>query len=264
LVNIDNIDIIFTTVSSIAMALKPLAEEKEVLLWADSSHPLLTKDSRFILRHASIADNDGKIIAEDILEQGFKKVGIIHSQDDYGLAVKDSLVSYLTKEEVEVFTEAIDLRGSDFRTQITKIKSQDPSAIVFITIGPSAGYLIKQTRELKYDKQLYSSVGFSLTPDAQTIAGEYATGMRYQTYKENPAFEKAFEEKFGRKPSLLSYVSYTDVELLIYTIEQTESKDPLTIVNFIKGLKKFRGKYEDVKINSQGDIILDTTIKTWK
>ncbi len=47
-------------------------------------------------------------------------------------------------------------------------------------------------------------------------------------------------------------------------IDQTGTADPLQIVRYIKGLGSFKGKYEQIEITSDGDIIVPTVVKQWK
>lgn len=263
LAEVKNTKIIFTVISSVGMTLKPLAEEKQILLWADITHPLATKNSSFILRHANTVEEDSRVLIEHIKRQGFRKVGIIHQQDDWGQAMNTWLVGLLRKEGVETTIEAINHKESDFRTQISKTIQEKPDAIIFVAFGSAAGILVKQTKEAGFEGTLYSSIGFVLTPDAQKIAGDFAKGMFYTTYYPNEQFEKDYRARFEKPPSLFGFASYTDLELLLYAIEQTKSTEPDKIVKFIKSLKEFKGKYETVTITPSGDIVIPTMIKVW-
>jgi len=263
LVEVRDVDIVFTILSSISLTLKPMAEQSEVLLWSDATHPDITKDTNYVLRHSDPAENDAKIMADYIKEKDYKKVGILYQLDDWGSISNEKLVFFLEKENMEVFSDSIDHKASDFRTQITKMKANDPDAIVFIAFGPAAGLLVKQTKELEYDGGLYSSLGLILTPDAITIAENYLEDTYYQTYVDKPGFVLDYTKKFNEPPSALGFVGYTDIELLVYAIEQTGSSEPEDIIEFIKNLKEFQGKYEHVEITPQGDIVVETMVKEW-
>ncbi len=264
LVNINKVRIIFTILSSSGMSLKPLAEKNKVLLWADVTHPEMTKNSNYILRHSNTADNDAKGISEHIIQQGFKKIGILYQMDEWGIAFNNLLINKLTKNNIKVDSEAIDHKASDFRTEISKIKNKKPDGIVLIAFGPASGILIKQIKELNYKGLLYSSIGFILTPDAQNIAKDYSKGMYYQTYEENFKFISDYKKRFQKEPSLISLLGYTDIELLYFAISQTKSTEPEKIIKYIKELKEFQGKYEKVFIEPTGDIIIPTIIKIWE
>jgi branched-chain amino acid transport system substrate-binding protein len=265
LVNERGVKIIFTIVSSVGMALKPLAEENKVLLWADTTHPDQTKNSNYVLRHSNIVENDVIVLGNFMKQKNYKKVGLIYQQDDWGVAWNQYFSEFVKKElNAEIISEAIDPKQSDFRTPITKIINKKPDAVVFVALGPAAGLVIKQTKELNYTGDLYSSNGFILTPDAIKIAGDAAKGMYYLTYEENLQFKQDYKTRFNKEPSIVGFVSYTDMELLYYAIQQTKSTDPEKIIKFIKSLNEFQGKYEKVKISPTGDIIILTQVKIWE
>jgi len=264
LVNVKGVGLIFTITSSAGLALKPLAEENKVLVWADTTHPNQTRDSHYVLRHSNIVEKDVAVIGDFIKQKSYKRIGLIYQQDDWGVAWNQYFIDFAKNSNIEVISEAVNPKDSDFRTTITKVKAKDPDAIFLVALGPAAGLLIKQAKELEYKGDLYSSNGFILTPDAVKIAGDFAKGMYYLTYEENAQFKKDYQKKLNKEPSILGFVGYTDIELLYYAIKQTKSSDPEKIINFIKGVKEFQGKYERVEINSTGDIILSTQVKIWE
>lgn len=264
LVNVKGVKLIFTITSSAGLALKPLAEENRILVWADTTHPNQTQDSNYVLRHSNIVENDIAVIGNFIKQKSYKRIGLIYQQDDWGVAWNQYFNDFAKNLNIEVFSEAINPKDSDFRTVITKVKGKNPEAVLLVAVGPAAGLLIKQIKELKYNGDLYSSNGFILTPDAATIAGDSAKGMYYLTYEENTRFKEDYQKKFNKEPFLLGFCGYTDIELLYHAIKQTKSSDPEKIINFIKGLKEFQGKYEKAEINSTGDIIINTQVKIWE
>jgi branched-chain amino acid transport system substrate-binding protein len=264
LVSIKGAKVIFTGTSLESMVILPLVEKnKNAILWADATHPDLTKNTTNVLRHASTAQDGASVISDIIIKNNNKKIGIIYQQDDWGNVFNELLKEKLTKNNIEVVSEQIDNKGADFRTQITRIKSAGVDGIVYGVYGPAAGVAIKQTRELGYSGELYAGVGFGLTPDAQKIAGKYADGLYYQEYPMNKKYSEDYQAKYGKPGSPLGYVAYTDLEILMYAIKNTGSTDPNVLVNFIKKMGTFEGKYETVKIQENGDIVIPTTMKVW-
>jgi branched-chain amino acid transport system substrate-binding protein len=265
LVNEKGLKIIFSITSAAGMALKPLAEENKVLLWVDNAHPDQTKNSNYILRHSNTADNDAIVLGNFMRQKSYKKIGFIYQQDEWGVTWNQHFSDFVKKElNAEIISEAIDPKQTDFRTTLTKVINKKPDAVVLVAFGPAAGLLIKQLKELNYIGDLYSSNGFILTPDAIKIAGELAKGMYYLTYEENDQFKQDYKTKFNKEPSIIGFMGYTDMELLYYAIQQTNSTDPEKIIKFIKSLNEFQGKYEKIKINPTGDILMFTKVKVWE
>ncbi len=264
LVDVHKVLTVVTGVSSGSMVLKPIVEQrKNVILWADSTHPALTQDTSFVLRHASTAQDGARMIVESIIKQGAKKVGILFQQDEWGVILNQMLIEDLKRNGIDSVSETLDNKDSDFRSQISKLKSANPDAIVYGVLCPAIGTAIKQTREMGYKGQLYSGVGFGIAPEAQRIAGEYAKGLIYQKYKLSSQFSVDYKKRYGTDASPLGYVTYTDLELMVYAVQQTKSNDPAVIIRFIKNLGSFKGTYESVSIESNGDIIIPTMMEVW-
>ncbi len=262
--SIHGVRLFYTTLSSASVALLPLAEKENVLLSAGATHPALTNGTKHVLRHANVITHDALLIRDFARDRQLQKVGLVFQQDDWGLAMGDNIQKLLKAEGITTATETILVGATDTRSSLAKVLSSKPDAIVLGAIGPTAGLLVKQAREQGYQGILYSSVGFVLTPDATKIAGESAKGMWYQTYVRNVAFEEAYKERFGHAPGIVSFATYTDLELLAAAIRVTQSTDPSKLVPYIKKLGTFQGTYEKVRINPNGDILLDTVVQVWK
>ena len=66
----------------------------------------------------------------------------------------------------------------DFRSQLTKLFSENPDALLLAAQGEaSGGTIIKQARELGYDGPIFSEI-VPTGPDALSIAGDAATGLK--------------------------------------------------------------------------------------
>lgn len=264
LTSIQDVKIVFTMLSSHAMALKPLAEENKILLWGYSGHPDITKNSKYILRHSNIVEEDARVMSDYLIKKDFKKVGIIYQQDEWGYVWNEVLPPILSQKGIRITSEPVDPKESDFKTTILKIKNQDPDVVVLSIYGPAIGLLVKQLRELEYKGDIFTSPGFITTPGAQKTAGDYAKGMYYQAFEENSAFDKDYKNKFNKEPVFWTLIPYIDMEILAYAIKRTNSTEPEKLIEFIKKMTTFQGKYEKVSIKPSGDIIFKTIIKKWE
>ncbi len=251
--------------SAVSLALKPLAEEKKVILFADAAHPKLTENANFILRHSNIADSDAKVLVEEAKKKNPKNVGIIYLNDDWGLVFNQEFRRLLldSNPAIQLTSESYLPAATDFRTQLTKILANKPDMVIVASFGPASGLIIKQLKELGYEGDIFVNIGFSLTPDAQKIAGEAAKGIYYQTMEGFSTFDSAYMQKYGKKPALFAAYVYTDFEILKYAIEKV-GEDPEKVANFIRTLSRFQGTYEQVEITPQGDMIINTKIKIWE
>jgi branched-chain amino acid transport system substrate-binding protein len=260
LTEIDQAKIIFTVMSSQCLALKPLAESAGVLLFADCAHPEVTKDTTYVLRHSNIANRDAEVMAKAVRAAGYDGIAVLFQRDDWGVAFTDTFTGLMSGQNARFVSEEFLPDQSDLRPQLTRLKAKEPQALLIVSFGPAIGLAIKQARELGYKGAIYTSIGFVLTPEARTIAGESAEGIFYQTYEAKPAFAREYQQAFGEEAPLLGQMTYTDMELIKQAIEQTGSHEPREIAAYIKGLGAFAGRFEKVAIQTNGDIPVQTIV----
>jgi len=262
--NVNNIDIFFTILSSAALNLKPLTENDEVLLFADVSYPGITQNTKNVIRHSNIAESDAKEIADFIYENQYKNVGIISGTDTWGKMFFEFIEKDLKSRNINVFNEGVDVEQKTFKTEINKLLEKKTDVIVIATMGKSGGIIVKELREKRYEGIIVSAISLSFTPEAREIAGEALSGTYYQTFIANDDFKEDYMKVYGEEPSVIGYLGYTDLEILIEAIEKTNSTNPNILSSYIKGMGSFKGKYENVIIEPNGDIILETVIKRWE
>ncbi|MFH0740031.1 MAG: ABC transporter substrate-binding protein [bacterium] len=266
LLNIDKVKYFSSFGSSVCLALKPITEENKLLLLAGTAHPKITENSQLVLRHSSIALSDAKIVVEKLKEKNPSKVGIIYVNDDWGATLNNEF-QRLSKEfnpKIEIASESHLASDTDFRSQITKVLASQPSAVLVASSGSACGFIIKQLRELGYKGDIFTNIGFALSLDAQKIASTSANGVYYETYQPNSQFSKDFLQEYGRDAKgIFAMYAYLDFELLAEAIEKV-GESPLDISQYIKSLKSFQGKYEQVEILPTGNIIIPTELKIWK
>jgi branched-chain amino acid transport system substrate-binding protein len=256
----DKVKYFFTILSSHAMALKPLVEREKVLLFADVTHPDITKDSRFIIRHSNLAELDAEKLAQAILQASPNRVGILYRLDDWGSAMEAGLRAKLAAAGVRVVSQSHLPAETDFKPLVSRLGLESLDAIAPISLGAPLGQIIRELRAHKYPGGIYSSVGMVLTPDAKAVGAEGLRGVFYQTYERNLAFEKHYRDEYGEEAPILGQIGYTDVELLAQALRQSGSPEPGAVSTYIRGLKSFQGSFEKVEVRSSGDIPVATVM----
>ncbi len=117
----------------------------------------------------------------------------------------------------------------DFRGQLTKLFNENPDALLLAAQGAtSGGTIVKQARELGYDGPIYSE-RVPPAPDALSIAGDAATGLK--AIVPNPDLTSAtgkeflanFKARYGVVASLPWFQgsAYDDVYIAAECLKQT-------------------------------------------
>ena len=269
LVDVEKARVVVTMASGVCMALKPLAEQDGVLLFANATHPAITDGARFTLRHSQTADQEAKAILDAILKGNPQSgVAIVYENDDYGSAFARAVRQSLEAASVKLLAEAPYDRGADARVLAQKAMTGNPDAVVVLGIGKDLGLVISRLREYGFAGQIYAGIGFIVVPGAVEAAGEHANGVMHTEFDfdvESPEYKSvadAYRARFGRDMDASAVIAYNTLKLLCGAL-QAESVDPAAVAGRIRAMKEFQGAGERMLIHPSGDILPAIRLATY-
>lgn len=270
LVDVEKARAVVTMASGVCMALKPLAEQEKVLLFANATHPAITDGARFTLRHSQTADQEAKAILDAILQGNPKSgVSIVYENDDYGSAFARAVRQSLEAASVKLLTEAPYDRGSaDARVLAQKVMIGNPDAVVVLGIGKDLGLVISRLREYGYRGRIFTGIGFIVVPGAVEAAGDHADGVTHTVFDfdvESPEYKAVaadYRARFGREMDASAVIAYNTLKLLCGAIH-ADSVDPAAVAGRIRAMKEFHGAGERMLIHPNGDILPAVRLATY-
>lgn len=231
LINIDKVPFVFTSYSSPTLAILPIVNEHKILLLNGGAvSPRLVGASPFLFHNRVLATYQSQGVADRAKERGFKKVALLHWNDDAGNGVRDYFKPYWAKLGGSVVAvEAHPVGATDYNTQIAKIKQAQPDALLMWTWGKDLGIAIKQARDLGFTAPI---MAIDYTPDAAKIAGPAMEGVEYITDYFNPQgedkwtreFSAAYRKKYGEDPEIYAANYYEAVYILAALIRHAKRK----------------------------------------
>ena len=196
LTDVDGVKIILgTTCSGAMLGAAPLAGDDGVVLFSGlATNPDIAQAGDYIFRtsmsDAQLGIDTGNVIWAD----GARTLATITEATDYAEGVRRTSVAQFEKRGGQVVgEERYSSDVTDFRTQLTKLLSQNPDALHIASQSEFAGgTIVKQVRELGYKGPLYSEV-VPVGATALGVAGDAATGLKAITADLDPANAKARE-----------------------------------------------------------------------
>ena len=206
LTDVDGVKIILGTSCSGAMlGAAPLAEAEGVILFSGlATNPDIATAGDYIFRtsmnDAQLGIDTGNVMWAD----GIRTVATITEATDYAEGVRLTSVAQFEKQGGRaVAEERYASDATDFRTQLTKLLSENPDAIhVAAQSEFTGGTILKQLRELNYDGPIYSEI-VPIGATALEIAGDAATGVKAIIADIDPANARGqavlanFRERYG-------------------------------------------------------------------
>lgn len=183
-INTDQVDaIIGPTLSNEALSSDPVAQNAKVpVLGVSNTASGITDIGDYIFRD-SLAE--AQVIPETIKEAKSKlnlnKVVLMYAQDDaFSKSGADVFRTELQKNNIQILSEeTFSTNDTDFRTQLTKAKGENPDALVVSALIKPAQLLVQQARnDVGIDPavRIIGGNGFN-SPALMQVAGSAAEGV---------------------------------------------------------------------------------------
>ena len=266
LTDVDGVKIILgTTCSGAMLGAAPLAEEEGVImLSASATSPDIAQAGDYIFRTAINDLQLGIDIGNTMWVDGIRTLATITESTDYAEgARRTSVARFEELGGTVVAAEAYSTDAIDFRSQLTKLINENPDAILLAAQGEvSGGTIVKQARELGYDGPMYSEV-VPTQPDALSIAGDAATGLKAVVPDEDlgtdtgRSFLINFEARFGYVAPLPWFQgsAYDDVYIAAECLRQTgDDQDTGAFRDCLYGLTHSGAIGDNYSFDANGDV----------
>ena len=127
LADIEKIDFLAGSMSSVGLALKKEIKEKNIPTTWIGAHPDLITNNVWIFRNMATNKQYVEIITEAIEIENIEKVGMFYINDDFGDSVKNIFIQSFKGSVTDI--EMYSKDGKDFRTEITKLLVTKPDSI---------------------------------------------------------------------------------------------------------------------------------------
>lgn len=261
--------VIGTYGSAVTEASQNIYDEAKIIQIATGSTAvrLTEKNLKYFFRTCPRDDDQGKVIAKTILEQGYKKVAILHDNSTYSKGLADETKGQLEGKVEIVFYDALTPGENDYSTILTKLQAAQPDLIFASTYYPETGLLLRQKKQMGWNVQLMGGDSNS-NPDLIKIAGpESAAGYLMicppvpadLPTEEAKAFLAAYQKKFNGVPGSIWAVLAGDALLVaVEGIKGANGVDADQVADYLHTkLKDFPGLTGKLSFNEKGDRVGD-------
>ena len=253
--SVDNVKAIITVCSPELLSIAPVAKADNVLVISPSATaPTITDAGDHVFRLAPSDALQGKVAADLIRKKNYNKVGVIYVNHDYGVGLNNVLKQELGSKVVA--SEAFEQESSDFRTQLTKLKSANVDVLYVVAFPKDASLILKQKTELGFDAKV---IGAEAAKDAEiipyadeslTITVPSAEGSTYQT------FAAKYNGEFGEEPKVYSGEAYDTMNVVSLAIDAARktNTDNIDVVKGMTAVPNYNGVAGSVTFDNYGDV----------
>ncbi|MBS3061903.1 MAG: ABC transporter substrate-binding protein [Candidatus Diapherotrites archaeon] len=234
---------LITGPSQHAVAVSPLAQTNQIVLYAMASQ---TKDlesaGEFVFRNEGESSLLGQKAAELAKDRGAKTAAVLYANyNETTVNQKDAFVSRFGELDGE--TTAVESTGkgeTDFRTQLSKIKSTNPDVLFVAQLTNENIPTLQQVRELGVSSFLLVN-GSIETQEVLDGAKDTAEGVVFVTFSGFPkdSYGYKIKAKFNENPKRWSPEAY-DGLFIIANAVMNSNENPVTPVGLQKSLNETR------------------------
>ncbi|PJC28489.1 hypothetical protein CO053_04400 [Candidatus Shapirobacteria bacterium CG_4_9_14_0_2_um_filter_40_11] len=264
--------IIGDAVSSVTLAIAPIAEKNKVVLFSPlSSAPAITNAGDFIFRNVPSDLFQGKVAAYfSVKDQAWHSLAILYINNDYGVGLRDTFSNVVEALGGKIVaSEAYEQGSADFRTQLSKIKEANPQAVFVVGYREAAQILI-QAKEIGLKAKILGT-GLFEDPGIIKVTKDAAEEVFYtipQYTSDSPEpkvreFVKAFKEKHGSEPDIIAAYGYESMNVLHYALAKSKLTSD-SIKEELYKIKDFEGVTGKISFDENGDIIQPMGVKIIK
>ena len=162
LINLKNVDVIFSLYDGAAKVMSPIVEKNKVIQincgWGGDDY----YKYKYSFHHSPTSKSQAQALTGLLKEKDIKKASLISINYTVIGEVLDYLKKDLADNNIEIVsTDLINWGTKDFRTIITKMKQKDPEIIIVILGTPEVDLFAKQAKELELNKP-YTSIDMIL------------------------------------------------------------------------------------------------------
>ena len=270
LVEIENVKIVLGVVSSVCLALKPLADESKILFFADVGHPQITGDSKYVFRHSQTADQEATVISQFIVgDKNLKKGLVIVGSDDYGISFLNKATDNFKNANVKIENITFEVGTKDFKTITQKAIKYAPQFVILGGGDPKGiGLLVKKLREYNYKSLIITTMAFTF-PDALKSAGSAGRGVYFTDFVvhyEDTLYNVvngAYEKIYKRKIPPITLFEYNSVRLISRSIQKV-GYNPDKISGYLLEMVTYNGVGEKITITPKGDLSPEMIIRKYE
>lgn len=246
-----------------SLAIVPLAESAKVAMYnATSSSPALTGKSKYFIRNYPSDDAQGKGLAEYANNMGYKNMGMLVEQTDYALGIAKVFETSFNGFNGKITREEFAKEGTDFRTQLTKLKAGNFDAMLIIAQTPtSAERITKQIRDLAWKPKLLINDVY-ISDDKMVEANkDILDGVVFMTFAgdiTNPKAKQmidAYKSKYNKEPLYFDSYGLSEYDIVYMMADALKSVgyNGEKIAEFGRTFKDWDGATGKVTINQDGD-----------
>ncbi|BAY35394.1 putative periplasmic amino acid-binding protein (plasmid) [Nostoc carneum NIES-2107] len=263
LLDFENVNIHTVSTTGATLSTLPIYKQsgKDILVFAQSMMPGLTKDYPFAFRIYATADEEMKLLADYAKKQKYLRIGTLNitnrAGDEAAKLLQQRISEYGGKIELQ---ESLPSTEKDFRSVLTKFKQKNLDAIMVYAFTTTYPGVLQQMEETGLKTPVLANLQFAVGGFEKQVSPEILRQVvfpasRYYVEQNDPKIQE-FNKKAkaaGKEANHDIAYFYDMTNILIAAIQKAQSSSPKAIGEAIMGLMPYEGVTGRIQLNSDRD-----------
>lgn len=234
--------------SGATLAVAPNATAKQIpMITPTATEPTITNvGGDYMFRGCFVDSFQGDVLGKYASETLKSKTAAVlyNAGSDYSKGIADSFKAKFEGAggKVGEFLTYND-KDTDFKAQLTKIKTLNPDVIVLPDYYNVVGLIAKQAREMGITSQFLGGDGWE-SEELTKIGGDAVNGALYINHyysgDQDPAvktFVDSYKKEYNKEPDAFAALSYDTSKILVKAIEKAGKTDGAAIKDALAGME---------------------------
>ncbi|HEA52214.1 MAG TPA: branched-chain amino acid ABC transporter substrate-binding protein [Marinobacter antarcticus] len=238
--------------SGATAASQPVLDRANILQTSDGTAEQLTqKGYKLFFRNAPPNSAEAEFTGEYLVNaKEYKRIAIIKDHSSFAKGLGEATAAAVEKQGGNIVFDGFITAGSqDYRSILTKIKSENPDIIYFSGYYSDGGLIRSQQASLNIDADFVGGDANQNVKFAE-IAGGAAEGSviinvpapANLPYPEAKQFLQDYQDAYGESPPSIFTLTNTDgMRAIVKAVQETESFDPEKVAAYLHELRDFPG-----------------------
>lgn len=257
--------------SGTTLAIAPNSTNKKIpMITPTGTEPTITNvGGDFMFRGCFVDSFQGEILAKYTKEKLGKTTTAVlyNSSSDYSKGIANAYKETLEKNGGQVleFLSYGSDKETDFKAQLTKIKSANPDVIILPDYYNVVGLIAKQARDMGITSQFLGGDGWE-SEELTKIGGTAVDGAIYinhyyaeDTDENVKNFVDSYTKKYNKTPDCFAALSYDTAKILVKAIEKANSTDGTAIKDALAGME-INSVTGNIKFNEERSAVKSAAI----
>ncbi|WP_245983210.1 branched-chain amino acid ABC transporter substrate-binding protein [Trinickia fusca] len=202
----------------------------------------------------------GPALAAYAQSKGLKSLAIVDDSTAYGQGLANEFEKKAKALGLKVVShDATNDKAVDFRAILTKIKGENPDAIMFGGMDATGGPFAKQAKQLGLRAKILAGDGVC-TEQLSDLAGAASenvvcsqAGAAMEKMPGSAAFVTKYQQRFGQGVKFNAPFAYDSVYILVDAMKRANSTDPAKILAAMPATD-YKGVIGETTFDSKGDL----------